>query len=54
MRNDLSKDYFDCPHCGIKNVIYDTQSSNHEQIVHKTGEGRSDWIAYDWAHYIVK
>lgn len=55
MINDLSKDYFNCPHCGIKNVIYNKQSEHHENIRYEFNENsEAQWIIYDIAHYIIK
>jgi len=48
MKNDLSTDYFDCPHCGIKNVIYKKESTEHEEVKYDTDS------YYRWVHYIVK
>jgi hypothetical protein len=54
MQNDLSKDHFNCPHCGVNNVTYEKISSVHEVVAYKTGVGKGDWIEYVWGHYVVK
>jgi hypothetical protein len=49
--NDLSQDYFDCPHCGVKSVIYKNEAQIPEyEIV--TIEAVP--ITFEWMHHIVK
>lgn len=61
MSNNLSKDYFDCPHCGIKNVTY-VKMAEVTEVLHcdmpsdeSTPYDKSvPWIEYEISHYIVR
>ncbi len=52
--NDLSKDYFDCPHCGIKSVAYEKVTSASELEYEQMKENQQSQITYNLMHYIVK
>ncbi len=53
MVNDLSKDYFDCPHCGIKNVYYKKQSVHKESVKYQFEKAAIPWAFYEFSHYII-
>lgn len=55
--NNLSTDYFDCPNCGIKNVIYEKEFSQAEQIGYTVQEDEDEdpiTIFHLFTHYVIK
>jgi hypothetical protein len=53
MKNDLSIDSFDCPHCGIKSVMYSVRQEDHEYLAY-TQEEMPTKFSLDWGHYLVE
>jgi hypothetical protein len=53
MKNDLSTDFFDCPYCGIKSVMYSIQKEDHEYL-HYTQEEKPTRYSIDWGHYLIQ
>ncbi len=57
---DISKDYFDCPVCGVKNVMYKIESEDFEEYKVDNTEGKQiggivpEWILYEVKHLILR
>lgn len=54
MKNDLSRDNFDCPHCGIKNVTYTVLSRDHEYLSYTDTNTGNYLFTIDWGHYLIQ